>query len=283
MRSSVGARRLAARLRAAARLVAEDQHLAVPAERRRVADLGPEFAVVQELGVLLRSAVGPIDAPDRRAAAARARHPIDVPEDHAGVVAGVQVVGIVLGHARGLEVDVARVLGRVERHLDDVEAVAVDRLLTAPRLPEDRAGRRVAVDQQAVVAQVGHQRLGVRAARQVDERDDLGLLGIADVDDVHALLAAIQRRRVDRMGRRSRHAEHRPVAAERARLREAARVGDRDLGTGRTVEVLPRGGRRRVPRPDDQRLAAAIRADPRRSRRPGCRRCWSDSRSPPSR
>ena len=70
----------------------------------------------------------------------------------------------------------------------------------------------------------------------------------------------------DRMGRRSRHAEHRPVAAERARLRESGGASVTGiLGTrGRTVEVPSLGaGVGGVPRPDDQ-----VRP-PRSARTPG--------------
>ena len=80
--------------------------------------------------------------------------------------------------AAALEVVVGRRRRVVERDLDDVDAVA------------GAVGRR-AVDDQAVVLRVRHAGRGVRAARQVDERLDVGLRRVADVEDVQALLPGL--------------------------------------------------------------------------------------------
>ena len=55
--------------------------------------------------------------------------------------------------------------------VDDVDAAARRRRFWRDRRPEDRVRRRVRVDEESVVLEIGHERLGVRAAQQVDEPD----------------------------------------------------------------------------------------------------------------
>ena len=65
----------------------------------------------------------------------------------------------------------------VQRHLDDVDAAAVERKLATAGHAERRVRRRVAVDEQPVVLEVGHQGLRVRPARVSTKPITSGFVG----------------------------------------------------------------------------------------------------------
>src|SRR6266511_3495477 len=172
--------RHAAWLAAAARLAAKDQHFAVPGEGDGVAS-GRAGDVDREelLRVFQRAAARPADAPDGEAGLAGDRAGAGgehrVAEDDGAVVAAP---------AGGLEAQVVRRRGIVERDLDDVEARA-------------GAAGRVVVDQEPVVREIRHCGLGVRAAERLDRSDQVGVERVRHVEDVKSFPAV----RIERRGR----------------------------------------------------------------------------------
>ena len=135
-----------------------------------------DHVVVEEARVVARAAVLAADAPDREADAAGAGDLVRAAEDDAGVVAGE--AGRRPGRPAGeLEAQELGLLGPAQRHLDDVEALARARS-TACRRPAAGGCPRSGTRGQRV-----------RAARQVDAGDELRVLRVADVEDVHALEA----------------------------------------------------------------------------------------------
>src|SRR6266545_5978487 len=185
--------RLAFGRRAAARLPAEDDDLAVPGQSRGV----PAASVpvdarlldrVEEERILERSAPRRADAEHVRGVGAGADGQVHVAADHARVVTHGPDGRV--GRSGQLFPMNEAGAGRVgERHRDDVHEVTQGVL--AGKIEADAApgaARVVAVDDQVAARDARH-RDGVRAAWQLVGSLQHGVRAVADVEDVHALPA----------------------------------------------------------------------------------------------
>ena len=139
-----------------------------------------DHVVVEEPRVVARAAVLAAQAPDREAHAAGAGRLVGAAEDHAGVVAAELVPRVGLVAAGELEVQELRLLGPAQRHLDDVEAVAL-------RLARSRTG--CCRPAGGGCRDPARRSLCASRTRRSTLATSSGLLRVADVEDVQALEA----------------------------------------------------------------------------------------------